>query len=301
MYVARLGTAGATARPDFAGSPSRRSARCIIGSVTRAGPDFDRVARGAPHQCSAGQLSPDLPITALKDEIIRGIRNHQVLVIAGETGPARRPNCPRCALEAGLGIEAKISCTQPRRVAALFNFTAHRGGIERNLGPRGGCKIRFEGPLQRTDLHQANDRWHPARGMQGDPDLSEYNAIIIDEAHERSLNIDSYSSPQRTARAPARSETHHHFATIDTQAFSRHFGDAPIMRFPEHVSRRSSISAADRLRKSAGREFTWMPSRCAERIFTKRMGWIRADLHAGERDIAKQRSNSRDVAPARWK
>ena len=75
---------------------------------------------------------PELPITARKDEIISAIRNHQVVVIAGETGSGKTTQIPKMCLEAGMGIEAKIGCTQPRRVAALS--ISRRIAEELNVG-----------------------------------------------------------------------------------------------------------------------------------------------------------------------
>src|SRR4029079_6278686 len=85
-----------------------------------------------------------LPITERKDEIISAIRNHQIVVIAGETGSGKTTQIPKMCLEAGMGIEAKIGCTQPRRVAALS--ISRRIAEELNVawGREVGCKIRFD-------------------------------------------------------------------------------------------------------------------------------------------------------------
>src|SRR6202161_1854294 len=133
---------------------------------------------------------PELPITPRKDEIVAAIRTHQVIVIAGETGSGKTTQIPKMCLEAGLGIEAKIGCTQPRRVAALS--ISRRIAEELNLawGREVGCKIRFDDRSSaQTYIKMMTDGILLAE-TQGDPLLSEYNCIIIDEAHERSLNID---------------------------------------------------------------------------------------------------------------
>ncbi len=179
---------------------------------------------------------PDLPITVRKDEIVATIRAHQVVVIAGETGSGKTTQLPKMCLEAGLGIEARIGCTQPRRVAALS--ISRRIAEELNVawGREVGCKIRFDDrSTPQTYLKLMTDGILLAE-MQGDPDLSEYNAIIIDEAHERSLNIDFLLGHLKGLLA-----RRHDLkliitsATIDTQVFSRHFNDAPIIEVSGRV------------------------------------------------------------------
>ncbi len=179
---------------------------------------------------------PGLPITARKDEIVAAIRAHQVVVIAGETGSGKTTQIPKMCLEAGLGIEAKIGCTQPRRVAALS--ISQRVAEELNVawGREVGCKIRFD---DRSSAHTyikfMTDGILLAE-TQGDTTLSEYNALIIDEAHERSLNIDfllGYLKGLLARRPDLKLIVTS--ATIDTKAFSRHFNDAPIIEVSGRV------------------------------------------------------------------
>src|SRR5271165_5579234 len=87
---------------------------------------------------------PELPIAARKDEIVSAIRAHQVIVIAGETGSGKTTQIPKMCLEAGLGIEAKIGCTQPRRVAALSISRRIAEELNVNWGREVGCTIRFD-------------------------------------------------------------------------------------------------------------------------------------------------------------
>jgi ATP-dependent helicase HrpA len=172
----------------------------------------------------------DLPITARKHEIVAAIRAHQVVVIAGETGSGKTTQIPKMCLEAGLGIEAKIGCTQPRRVAALSISRRIAEELNVNWGSEVGCKIRFDDRSSaHTYIKLMTDGILLAE-TQGDPDISEYNAIIIDEAHERSLNIDfllghlkGLLERRRDLKLIITS------ATIDTEIFSRHFGNAPII------------------------------------------------------------------------
>jgi ATP-dependent helicase HrpA len=179
---------------------------------------------------------PELPITARKDEIVAAIRGHQVVVIAGETGSGKTTQIPKMCLEAGLGIEAKIGCTQPRRVAALS--ISRRIAEELNVAwsREVGCKIRFDDRSSaQTYIKLMTDGILLAE-TQGDPDLAEYNAIILDEAHERSLNIDFLLGHLKGLLARRKDlKLIVTSATIDTEAFSRHFDNAPIIEVSGRV------------------------------------------------------------------
>jgi ATP-dependent helicase HrpA len=173
---------------------------------------------------------PDLPITARKDDIVAAIRAHQVVVIAGETGSGKTTQIPKMCLEAGLGIEAKIGCTQPRRVAALSISRRIAEELNVHWSREVGCTIRFDDrSSDQTYIKLMTDGILLAE-TQGDPLLSEYNCIIIDEAHERSLNIDFLLGYLKTLLAK-RSDLKLIItsATIDTQTFSKAFNDAPII------------------------------------------------------------------------
>jgi ATP-dependent helicase HrpA len=172
----------------------------------------------------------ELPITARKDDIVAAIQANQVVVIAGETGSGKTTQIPKMCLEAGLGINAKIGCTQPRRVAALSISRRIAEELAVNWGREVGCKIRFDdrSSLQ-TYIKMMTDGILLAE-TQGDPLLSEYNAIIIDEAHERSLNIDFLLGYLKGLLAKRNDlKLIITSATIDTGAFSSAFNDAPII------------------------------------------------------------------------
>ena len=177
-----------------------------------------------------------LPITARKDEIVAAIRNNQVVVVAGETGSGKTTQLPKMCLEAGLGIEAKIGCTQPRRIAALS--ISRRIAEELNVawGREVGCKIRFDDRSSpQTYIKLMTDGILLAE-TQGDPLLSEYNGIIVDEAHERSLNIDfllGYLKGLLAKRPELKLIITS--ATIDTEVFSRAFNKAPIIEVSGRV------------------------------------------------------------------
>ncbi len=173
---------------------------------------------------------PELPVTMRKDEIVKAIRENQVVVIAGETGSGKTTQIPKMCLEAGLGIEAKIGCTQPRRVAALSISKRIAEELNVGWGKDVGCKIRFDdNSSPHTYIKLMTDGILLAEA-QGDPNLSEYNAIILDEAHERSLNIDFLLGHLKGLLARRKDlKLIVTSATIDTQAFSKHFNDAPII------------------------------------------------------------------------
>ncbi|MDE2797235.1 MAG: ATP-dependent RNA helicase HrpA [Gemmatimonadota bacterium] len=171
-----------------------------------------------------------LPITARKDEIVRAIREHPVVIVAGETGSGKTTQLPKMCLEAGCGVAAKIACTQPRRVAALS--VSRRIAEELNVawGAEVGCKIRFKDETApETRIKMVTDGMLLAE-IQGDPNLYEYDTVIIDEAHERSLNIDfllGYLRLLQKRRPELRIVITS--ATIDTEAFSKAFDNAPII------------------------------------------------------------------------
>lgn len=179
---------------------------------------------------------PDLPITARKHDIVTAIRANQVVVIAGETGSGKTTQIPKMCLEAGLGIEAKIGCTQPRRVAALSISRRIAEELNVNWGAEVGCKIRFDDRSSpQTYIKLMTDGILLAE-TQGDPDLSEYNCLIIDEAHERSLNIDfllGYLKGLLVRRNDLKLIITS--ATIDTATFSHAFNDAPVIEVSGRV------------------------------------------------------------------
>ncbi|MDB6077198.1 MAG: hrpB 1, partial [Akkermansiaceae bacterium] len=172
----------------------------------------------------------ELPITARKDDIVAAIRANQVVVIAGETGSGKTTQIPKMCLEAGLGIEAKIGCTQPRRVAALSISRRIAEELNVSWGREVGCKIRFDDRSNSETYIKLMTDGILLAETQGDPLLSDYNAIIIDEAHERSLNIDFLLGYLKGLLAKRRDlKLIITSATIDTEAFSRAFNNAPII------------------------------------------------------------------------
>ena len=172
----------------------------------------------------------DLPVCTRREEIIATMRAHQVVVVAGETGSGKTTQLPKMCLEAGLGDFGRIGCTQPRRVAALSvsKRVAEELGVV--WGREVGCKMRFNDDTGRdTRIKFMTDGILLAE-IQSDPMLRAYSALILDEAHERSLNIDfllGYLQGLLKKRPDLKLIITS--ATIDTEAFSQAFGGAPII------------------------------------------------------------------------
>lgn len=178
----------------------------------------------------------DLPISDRKDEIVEAIKNHPVVIVAGETGSGKTTQLPKMCLDAGRGVDAKIACTQPRRVAALSVSRRIAEELGVDWGEEVGCKIRFKDETKaQTRIKMMTDGMLLAE-IQGDANLFEYDTIIIDEAHERSLNIDfllGYLRQLREKRPELKIIITS--ATIDTKTFSEAFDNAPIIEVSGRV------------------------------------------------------------------
>lgn len=170
-----------------------------------------------------------LPICEKRRDIVAAIKKHQVIIVAGETGSGKTTQLPKMCLEAGLGTRGKIGCTQPRRIAALSVSKRIAEELDVAWGDFVGCKIRFADKTRPgTKVKVMTDGILLAE-TRSDPKLSLYEAIIIDEAHERSLNIDfllGYLKRILSQRPDLKLVITS--ATIDTKLFSEAFGNAPI-------------------------------------------------------------------------
>ncbi len=173
---------------------------------------------------------PALPITAKRHEIVQAIRRHPVVIISGETGCGKSTQIPKMCLEAGRGSAGKIGCTQPRRIAAIT--IAHRIAAElgETLGRSVGFKIRFQDRTAREGYIKVMTDGMLLAETQSDRNLTEYDTLIIDEAHERSLNIDFLLGIVRTLLG-VRPELKVIItsATLDTAKFSEAFNGAPVV------------------------------------------------------------------------
>ncbi|GAB2682889.1 ATP-dependent RNA helicase HrpA [Aliiglaciecola sp. 3_MG-2023] len=174
---------------------------------------------------------PELPVSEHKDAISEAIAKHQVVIIAGETGSGKTTQIPKICLELGRGVDGLIGHTQPRRLAArtVANRIAEELGT--SIGEKVGFKVRFSDHVgDDTYIKLMTDGILLAE-MQADRFLSKYDTLIIDEAHERSLNIDFILGYLKQL-LPKRPELKLIItsATIDPERFSKHFNNAPIIQ-----------------------------------------------------------------------
>jgi ATP-dependent helicase HrpA len=176
------------------------------------------------------RLDESLPITARADDIVKLIRENQVVVIAGETGSGKTTQLPKLCLAAGRGEAGMIGCTQPRRLAARSVARRVAEELDTPLGEIVGFQVRFNDQVSERSLIKFMTDGILLAETQGDPWLSTYDTIIIDEAHERSLNIDfllGYLKPLALKRPELKIIVTS--ATIDTARFAEHFGGAPVV------------------------------------------------------------------------
>ncbi|MFZ2448830.1 MAG: ATP-dependent RNA helicase HrpA [Syntrophobacteraceae bacterium] len=173
---------------------------------------------------------PELPITEWRDRIVSAIREHQVIVITGETGSGKSTQIPKFCLEAGRGREKTIGITQPRRIAAITLAARVSDELGRD-GPRlVGHKIRFQDRTARTTRIKFMTDGILLAEAQKDRQFRAYDTIIVDEAHERTLNIDFLLGIlHRTLPGRPDLKVIITSATIDPEKFSEAFGGAPII------------------------------------------------------------------------
>ncbi|BDU23026.1 ATP-dependent RNA helicase HrpA [Dyella sp. GSA-30] len=206
--------------------PDERKLEALAADIeTSAAKRRARVAAKPPIR-----LDESLPITARADEIVKLIREHQVVVIAGETGSGKTTQLPKLCLAAGRGEAGMIGCTQPRRLAARSVARRVAEELATPLGDKVGFQVRFNDQVSEQSLIKFMTDGILLAETQGDPWLSAYDTIIIDEAHERSLNIDfllGYLKRLIVKRPELKIIVTS--ATIDTGRFAEHFGGAPVV------------------------------------------------------------------------
>ncbi|MCA6096664.1 ATP-dependent RNA helicase HrpA [Streptomyces sp. SCA3-4] len=171
-----------------------------------------------------------LPVSQKKDEILAAIRDHQVVIVAGETGSGKTTQIPKICLELGRGVKGLIGHTQPRRIAARTVAERVAEELRTPLGEAVGWKVRFTDQVGGETMVKLMTDGILLAEIQTDRELRQYDTIIIDEAHERSLNIDfllGYLAQLLPRRPDLKIVITS--ATIDPERFSRHFGDAPIV------------------------------------------------------------------------
>ena len=191
-----------------------------------------RRARGVlPKRLAAPEFPAELPITPRIGEIVELLRRHQVIVVAGETGSGKTTQLPKACLAAGLGVVGRIAHTQPRRLAArtVAARIAEELGVQ--LGAEVGYAVRFgDRTSERTVVKVMTDGLLLAE-IQRDPRLGRYECVIVDEAHERSLNVDFIlGCLKRLLQRRKDLKVVVTSATIDVAAFADYFGGAPVVQ-----------------------------------------------------------------------
>lgn len=174
---------------------------------------------------------PDLPVSDFREKIADAIQANQVVIIAGETGSGKTTQIPKICLELGRGVSGLIGHTQPRRLAARTVATRIAEELQTKLGERVGFKIRFSDQVSEQSYIKLMTDGILLAEIQQDRFLNQYDTIIIDEAHERSLNIDFILGYLKQL-LPKRPDLKLIItsATIDPERFSTHFDDAPIIQ-----------------------------------------------------------------------
>lgn len=173
---------------------------------------------------------PDLPISRHRQEIAAALRRHQVVVVVGETGSGKTTQLPKIALEVAGERRGKLGCTQPRRLAAVAVARRIAEEVGCEIGDYVGYQVRFDDRTgEQTKLKLMTDGILLAE-TQHDRDLRQYHTIILDEAHERSLNIDFLLGYMKLLLARRRDlKLIISSATMDAGAFSDFFGGAPVI------------------------------------------------------------------------
>ena len=176
------------------------------------------------------RFDPLLPINARREQIRAAVERHPVVIVCGETGSGKTTQLPKMLLEMGRGAAGRIGHTQPRRIAARSVAARIAEELGTELGAQVGCKVRFHDQVGPRSVIKLMTDGILLAETQGDPRLAQYGSIIIDEAHERSLNIDfllGYLKQLVKLRHDLRVVVTS--ATIDAERFSRHFDGAPVI------------------------------------------------------------------------
>ncbi|MBI0153968.1 ATP-dependent RNA helicase HrpA [Gilliamella sp. W8128] len=193
----------------------------------------------------------NLPVVEKKQAIYEAIKHHQVVIIAGETGSGKTTQIPKICLELGLGVKGYIGHTQPRRLAARSVANRIAEELKTEIGQLVGYKVRFSDHVSDSTLVKLMTDGILLAEIQQDKLLLQYDTIIIDEAHERSLNIDFILGYLKQL-LPKRPDLKVIItsATIDVERFSNHFNHAPIIEvsgrtYPVEVRYRPVIFSED--------------------------------------------------------
>ncbi|KAL5723084.1 RNA helicase [Ranunculus cassubicifolius] len=174
-----------------------------------------------------------LPIYPYREELLQAIRDHQVLVIVGETGSGKTTQIPQYLHEAGFTKHGKVGCTQPRRVAAMSVAARVSQEIGVKLGHEVGYSIRFEDCTSDKTVIKYMTDGMLLREFLGEPDLASYSVVMVDEAHERTLSTDIlFGLVKDISRFRSDLKLLISSATLDAEKFSDYFDSAPIFKIP---------------------------------------------------------------------
>ncbi|WP_309132858.1 ATP-dependent RNA helicase HrpA [Brevibacterium sp.] len=222
-----------TPSPTDSGTQSRRPPRRKTPRKAGAHHRERRARLKAAREATTVEVTypPELPVSAARNEIAAAIADNQVVIIAGETGSGKTTQLPKICLELGLGVNGMIGHTQPRRIAARTVAERIADELGEDLGSTIGYQVRFTAQVADSTRVKVMTDGILLSELSRDKLLRDYEVIIIDEAHERSLNIDfllGYLKEVRKHRPDLKIIITS--ATIDPESFSAHFDDAPIIR-----------------------------------------------------------------------
>jgi pre-mRNA-splicing factor ATP-dependent RNA helicase DHX16 len=174
-----------------------------------------------------------LPIYPYRDELLKAVHDHQVLVIVGETGSGKTTQIPQYLHEAGYTKRGKVGCTQPRRVAAMSVAARVSQEMGVKLGHEVGYSIRFEDCTSEKTVIKYMTDGMLLREFLGEPDLGSYSVVMVDEAHERTLSTDIlFGLVKDISRFRPDLKLLISSATLDAEKFSDYFDSAPIFKIP---------------------------------------------------------------------
>ncbi len=277
------------------GKATDRLGSLVVAEVDRAVERAAKRAKALP----GTSYPPDLPVTQRREEIADAIRNNQVVVVCGETGSGKTTQLPKICLDAGRGLTGMIGHTQPRRIAARSVAARIAQELDIPLGKGVGYKVRFGDKTSPDTFLKVMTDGMLLTETQHDRPLAHYDTLIIDEAHERSLNIDFLLGYLRQL-LPRRPDLKLIItsATIDPKRFSAHFGDCPVIEvsgrmYPVEVRYRSLAAQSesdDDLRLDEG------VIRSVEELIHEGPGDILVFL-PGEREIRMVADDLRDHFP----
>ncbi|HEX5511580.1 MAG TPA: ATP-dependent RNA helicase HrpA, partial [Actinomycetales bacterium] len=225
-----------------------RQVKRLEADISAAERRLESRAAGVPEKIP---YPPELPVSQRREDLLEVIRDNQVVIVAGETGSGKTTQLPKICLELGRGVRGMIGHTQPRRLAARTVAERVAEELGTDLGETVGYTVRFTDKVSDTTLVKLMTDGILLTEIQRDRFLGRYDTLIIDEAHERSLNIDFILGylKQLLPRRPDL-KVIITSATIDPERFSRHFDGAPIVEvsgrtYPVEVRYRPLVPDSD--------------------------------------------------------